>query len=319
MDIQFRCSNISHFDKATGQYQPCGQKMEASEAHVGLKVRCPKCKQQAVVPSPAMVGSGSAEISDTPEPDGGLFGQPVESAPETSGLTYSQFDKKTRCRKCGSLLDGEGRCTACYFVAPAMKPASTPIDQIAIQPAGFQLWFQQIMADGVGMFQTAAHSLFAVTMLLCLLAAIGLGGGTAFAWVVIGVVVLTLMYVIFTLQMKRLSRVPAARLPFYLRPFWYGVLVFARINNWQRYDSRLSGRVVIDVRGQPFSDRDLLELEHLPICQVIDADGTDLTDAGLALMHGLKNLRCLVIRRTHVTREGVYRLQQAIPRCWIWY
>ena len=60
--------------------------------------------------------------------------------------------------------------------------------------------------------------------------------------------------------------------------------------------SRLQGRIVVDVRGQAFGDRDLLELDKLPVCEVLDAQGTDLTDAGLALMHGLKNLRCLVVR-----------------------
>ena len=68
-------------------------------------------------------------------------------------------------------------------------------------------------------------------------------------------------------------------------------------NGWL-YDSRLKDRIVVDVRGQAFSDRDLLELDKLPVCQVLDAQGTDLTDAGLALMHGLINLRCLVVRRT---------------------
>ncbi len=318
MDIQFRCSNISQFDEASGRYQHCGQLMEASQDHIGLKVRCPKCHQLTVVPAPAMAGSAGRQPASASAAGSPARPQPGDSA--TTGLKYGQFSKKTRCPKCGSLLDGDGKCTACYFVAPAMKPATTPIHEIVIQPAGFQLWFQQIMTDGIGaqMFETAAHSLFVVAMLLCSLAALALGG-SAFVYVLIGVAILTTLYVIVTVQIKRLSRVPAARIPFYLRPFWYLILVFARLLSWQRYDSRLADRVIIDVRGEAFGDRDLLELDQLPVCQVLDAEGTDLTDSGLGLMHGLKNLRCLVIRRTHVTREGVFRLQQAIPRCWIWY
>ena len=81
----------------------------------------------------------------------------------------------------------------------------------------------------------------------------------------------------------------------------------------------MAGRLIIDMRGEPFSDRDLLDLEKLNVCEVLDAEGTDLTDNSLAAMHGLKHLRCLVIRKTHVTHDAVFRLQQSLPKCWIWY
>jgi hypothetical protein len=42
---------------------------------------------------------------------------------------------------------------------------------------------------------------------------------------------------------------------------------------------------------------------------------TQITDAGLAHLAGLAYLRRLVVGRTHVTDEGVKKLQQALPNC----
>ncbi len=317
MEIQFRCNNVSRHDQSTGRHEQCGQLLQANENHAGLKVRCPKCQQLMVVPvqeEPNETEKSSRfEISEAPAPRKASSGGVVAPG-------YHQFNKKVRCRKCGSILDEQGRCTACYYIAPQLRAADTPIDQIPIQPAGFQLWLQGILSDGIGtaMLATAAHSLVAIAVMLSLLAALALGG-SAFTIVALALGFFVAIYVFVMIQTVRLSRVPAARIPLFMRPFWYLVLVAARIGKWQSYDGRLKDRVVVDVRGQAFSDRDLLELDKLPVCQVLDAQGTDLTDAGLALMHGLKNLRCLVVRRTHVSREGVFRLQQSVPKCWIWY
>jgi phage FluMu protein Com len=318
MDIQFRCNSISHFDQKTGRYVHCGHLLTADAQQTGLRIRCPRCKQYSVVPAPVLT-EASAKTGST---DRGVA-RPGASRepPETDGsLSYSAFDRKTRCRKCGALLDAEGKCTACYFVAPALLPATTPIDQIPIQPAGFQLWFRNIMTSGVGVaaFEFSMHALVGFVLLTGVIMGV-LFAGAASGAVIVGAILLGLFYGMIVWQTRRLARVPAARLPFYFRPLWYGILVLARQGNWQRYDSTLVGRVIIDVRGRAFGDRDLLELDNLAACQVLDAEGTDLTDSGLALMHGLKHLRCLVIRKTHVTPEGVFRLQQAIPRCWIWY
>lgn len=317
MEIQFRCNNVSRHDQSTGRHEQCGQLLQANENHAGLKVRCPKCQQMMVVPvqdeERETEKSSRFEVGDTP----------VQRKTNTVGTVapgYQQFNRRVRCRKCGASLDDQGRCTACYYVAPQLRAIDTPIDQIPIQPAGFQLWLQGILSDGIGarMLATAAHSLVAIAVMLSLLASLALGGSAA-AIVGAGLAVFVAIYVYVVFQTIRLARVPAARLPLFLRPIWYFLLVAARMGKWESYDSRLKDRIVVDVRGQAFGDRDLLELDKLPVCQVLDAQGTDLTDAGLALMHGLKNLRCLVVRRTHVTREGVFRLQQAIPKCWIWY
>ncbi len=315
MDIQFRCASVSHFDQQNGTYQTCNQLLQVSSDNVGLKVRCPRCNQMMVVPGRGV----SKSISSSTEP------KPEIAANETvakvqSELSYGRFSRATRCPKCGSLLDDLKRCTACRYQTPLVKASAQPLSQIKVKPAGFQLWFREIMADGVGprVFEYALHSLLLIVVLGLLIMAVAIGGSAAIYAAVVAAV-LGILYLIVVIQTKRLATVPGARLPFYLKPFWNGLLRLARLQKWQNYDSRLRNRLIIDVRGQPFGDRDLLDLEKLNVCQVLDAEGTDITDNALAAMHGLKHLRCLVLRRTHVTYEGVFRLQQSLPRCWIWY
>ena len=87
---------------------------------------------------------------------------------------------------------------------------------------------------------------------------------------------------------------------------------------WQNYDSALKGRTVIKVREKMFGDYELPELENLHRCQVLDLQGTNVTDQGLLHLYSLKHLQCLVLRKTKVSPEGVFRLQQSFPRLWIW-
>ena len=95
--------------------------------------------------------------------------------------------------------------------------------------------------------------------------------------------------------------------------------MFCRRVNWQGYDSRNKGRGIINKRGAPIGDQQIAELENLHRCQVLDLEKTLISDAGLRSFYGLQNLHCLVLRKTNVTAEGVFRLQQANPKLWIWY
>lgn len=325
MDIEFRCTNQLRQDSKGEQPSVCGRLLQADSNHAGLRVRCPQCGQLMVVPSvnqdEKKANKRKHEIVD----DGlaGARGTQTATVTQKSSVLpgYKGFDSRVRCKKCGSLLQGDGRCPACYYEAPRLRPVDTPIDQIPIQPAGFQLWFRSIMTGGISPLAISAvsHGMFLMALLITAAAAFVLGEEDGITWAIVLLTVCTFLYIYTYVSTIRLSRVPAAKIPLILRPFWYLILVFARAGNWTQYDSRLKDRIVIDVRGHAFGDRDLLELDKLPVAQVLDAEGTSLTDSGLALLHGMKNLRCLVVRKTHVTREGVFRLQQAIPRCWIWY
>ena len=314
MDIQFRCGSASYFDQKTGTHRKCNQLLQATSDNVGLKVRCPRCNELRVVPEPAKVSAG--KVSGTI--DRARQDDVVVSV--KSDLSYGKFNKRTRCPKCGSVLDKQKKCTTCRYEAPIVKASTEAIENIKVVPAGFQLWFQSIMSDGTGvkLLAVASHSFVTLSLLGLMLTALFLGG-SASIFVIIAGILLGGGYALLVHQAKRLARVPMARVPFYLRPLWNLLMRLGRWQKWQKYDSRLVDRVIIDARGQAYGDRDLLAEEQLNRCQVLDVQGTDITDSSLNAMHGLKHLRCLVVRKTHVTPEAVFRLQQALPRVWIWY
>ncbi len=67
------------------------------------------------------------------------------------------------------------------------------------------------------------------------------------------------------------------------------------------------------------TDAELQYLEGLTQLQELDLTGTGITDAGLPHLEGLTRLKWLHIDRTNVTDEGVKKLQQALPKCYIFH
>ena len=92
----------------------------------------------------------------------------------------------------------------------------------------------------------------------------------------------------------------------------------ARAMNWQNYDSKLKDRRITKVRDKMFGDAELAAVEGLKNCQVLDLEGTRVTDATIQMLYGHKHLRCLVLKGTNTTHEAVFRFQQSHPRLWIW-
>lgn len=51
----------------------------------------------------------------------------------------------------------------------------------------------------------------------------------------------------------------------------------------------------------------------------LNLDGTQVTDAGLVHLHGMKELGAVRLQRTKVTRDGARALAAALPRCRVEY
>jgi hypothetical protein len=49
--------------------------------------------------------------------------------------------------------------------------------------------------------------------------------------------------------------------------------------------------------------------------ETLDLTSTKISDAGLAHLYGLKNLKTLTVRHTEVTAAGADKLQKALPQC----
>ena len=356
MLIEFRCSNLSDFDAAKGRYIACNELIVAADDKIGQLLRCPKCGQMVEVPfdyvgaeearqersakssrpmSQSGVSSGAKQsedvsFADSPKVDARRpvpSSQPDQSDPfaETAGFsaggeTRSVHDlKRKRCPDCGSPLDDNGKCSLCRYVEPQFKSKSAALDEIDIQLAGFQLWVSQIVSDGasiwfVGIFITALLCLGYMVLMPVALLIGGVGGFVSAVCLTVGFV----FYISAVLKARQLTKNPKARLNFFQRPFWNLLLVAARMMRWEKYDTQYSGRKIIDLRNAPIVDAKVAYIEDLKKCQVLDLENTLITDDGLGPLYGHKHLHCLVVRRTAVTPEGVFRLQQANPQLWIW-
>ena len=231
--------------------------------------------------------------------------------------------KPKRCKKCGNLRGG-GQCPVCHFVEPSIENPP-PLEDIKIAITGFQRWFCNTMNEGISIkvLERTAHILFGVltsVMITACIVSIAFGV-SVWAGPLLLVVVFSLgfLYVGLVLKGHQFLVDPHAQLAWFQKPFWNLILVVARMMNWQKYDARYKGRKVITMHDRRFGDQELADLEGLDACQVLDLEGTCVSDRGLKELYRLKHLHCLVLRGTRVTHQGAFRLQQSFPRLWIWY
>jgi hypothetical protein len=69
----------------------------------------------------------------------------------------------------------------------------------------------------------------------------------------------------------------------------------------------------------PVNDQDVAQLAECAELKWLVLDNTDVSDAGLAFLHGMTKLRRLYLRGSRVTTEGVERLQAALPDVTVLY
>lgn len=358
MMIEFQCRNLV-FNPALGHSEPCGNRIIVSDSKIGEKVSCPQCEEKTEVPHDyqASTKTGSPQAKSRPEPRPSAKAlpkpqprtqpvsaarpsrstqpQPAPNRTRTRGdLSDARYesgaaeqhpivatDKRKRCKKCGQPIGKNGRCIGCGFAEPKFEKATQPLGEIKVGLAGFQAWFVNTMSESIPFkyLEWGAHlGLAFIAVGMSFAAAFGMGGIAG--WGLVGLIgMLFGLYLALVLKGHQLARNPHARLAWYQKPLWNGVLFLARRMNWQAYDERFKGRTIIDRRGEGITDANIPELENLGLCEVLDLERTPITDAGLRHLYGLQNLHCVVLRRTGVTHEGVFRLQQTHPKIWVWY
>ena len=230
----------------------------------------------------------------------------------------------TQCRRCGGATK-LGKCVKCKSVDPRFINLHRSIETIKPRLAGSQLWFTKTLSEGfsIGTLAIGLHCLVGLaTVLMLLLSILGIAGKGI--GVVPGVILLIMtilcssFYAGLVYKGYQFLRRPNSHVAWFQLPFWNALLVLARMQNWTGYDSRLKDRHVLRVRDSSFTDFQIAELEGIRKVAVLDLEGTAVTDQGLALLYRLEHLRCLVVRKTNVTPEGIYRLQQTMPQLWIW-
>ncbi len=229
-------------------------------------------------------------------------------------------DNRVRCTKCGEVTGPQGRCPACGFSPPKFEKATQPLSEIKTGLAGFQLWIVETLSETIPFRYLEYGSHVAIAFIVTLLSLVALVRMPPIAS--LGLVSVMVFFAVFYIALiwkgHRLARDPQARLSWYQRPLWNLVLRLARCGNWQSYDQRFQGRKIIDQRGEGITDDHLSELPGLNLCEVLDLENTLISDRGLRQLYGLQNLHCVVLRKTKVTQDGVFRLQQTHPKLWIW-
>lgn len=322
MLIEFRCGNYSRFNKETGKYVVCGQKMSASSEDVGLLVTCPRCEKDCEVPLPKRQRKKGA----TPKPKAPDAPMTLEKEAEIAKAdripTAAQPKSKTkRCPKCGGVMDERGVCNECRWVRPRFSKAKQSLDEMEMEPAGMMLWFSQILSEGVPMrlLCMAANFLIpillSVLMVFALLVVGGFYGGCLFLFFLLSL----LLYVAMAFKGYQFLRTGHAKLAWFQKPFWYGILAWCRSRKWKSMDARYRNRNVVSFRGEAITDVQLVQRKELKSAQVLDLGGTLITDATIDQLYKLKHLQCLVLKDTSVSHKAVTRLQQSFPKLWIWY
>lgn len=236
-----------------------------------------------------------------------------------------QEDRKPRCRKCGHVVK-EGRCTACRFVEPTFEKVYQPLEDIKIELTGAQRWAHKTISQGVPVKALEYTLHIGLGILGAILGVLGILGLTGVGIGVVGGILLLLLigavgllYAGLIYKGHQFLRSPKARLAWFQKPFWNLLLTLSRSMKWTGYDSQLKGRKIIKVSDPGFTDHNVDELEGLKACEVLDLEGTAVSDATLYKLYELKHLQVLILKRTNVSHDGVFRLQQSVPRLWVWY
>lgn len=323
MLIEFRCGNYSRFDKETGQYVVCGQRMSASSQDAGLTVSCPRCKKECEVPIPGRQQSKkpSAEASaETIQLEQEAL--VTQASQSTQPRTAAPPKAKTqRCPKCGGVLDPRGACKECRWVKPRYSKAKQSLDEMKMEPAGMMLWFSQIMSEGVPMKLLCLAANITIPLILTgfmvfsILLVGGFFGGLMFLMFFLAL----LLYIGMVFKGYQFLRSGHAKLAWFQRPFWNGILAILRSRKWVGADAKTKNRNVVDFHGEAITDESLIQRPEFRSAQVLDLEGTLITDATIEQLYNLKHLQCLVVRNTKTSHLAVTRLQQSFPKLWIWH
>jgi hypothetical protein len=293
--------------------------MQASAEDAGLIVNCPKCKKECEVPVPKQARRKAADSFTDSAP----ISLEEEAAVQPKNQSAAPPSKPTtqRCPKCGGMLDGRGACNECRWVKPRFKKKTQSLDEMEMEPAGMMLWFSQIMSEGVPMKWLCLAANIVVPLFLCLamVTAVLVAGGFWGGFLFLLLFCALLLYAGMAYKGYQFLRNGNAKLAWFQKPFWNGILAFCRSRDWQGMEAKYRNRNVVDFRGEAVTDAKLVQRKEFKSAQVLDLEGTLVTDQTIEQLYHLKHLQCLVVRKTKVSHLAVTRLQQSFPKLWIWH
>jgi hypothetical protein len=102
---------------------------------------------------------------------------------------------------------------------------------------------------------------------------------------------------------------------FSVASIYFNSLTDADLKNLQGRLEEQPDLKVLVLRGTQVTDAGLVHLQGLKKLDLLHLGNTQVTDAGLSHLQGLTQLRSLDLAGTQVTEEGVSRLREALPDC----
>jgi hypothetical protein len=334
MSIGLRCTNLVRFDPQQGKYLACGHEFSVKDDLAGSRVRCPKCGEPVEV-APATTPQPPAPAADSPAPqqadypdvlddDEFRLEDPIEKPAPALPAVEAQpsvapappelkpapapeepAEEKAPCPGCGRPLSVQSViCTSCGYHKGLHRRVDDFVETEEEEPPkpGFERWLRRHLVEGDD--PEALRSLLIVAGLFlvacgaCLFVVVG-----HLIWILVAVVGLA---------------AAGAWLGWWRIDPWRWLLLANRAIQWRHPSSPTTPRTVLDLRDMPITDKELTELKNLEDFEVLDLEGTAVSDQGLPALYDYKNLRCIVLCETQTTEQGAARLQQALPKASIW-
>jgi hypothetical protein len=311
----------------------CTTAFTVNSDQAGLVIACPNCFKKLQVSAPTL-------DTDTPPTDAALgddaeytLSPAVElparhAAPTAAPLSHSNAaptrrrssspaavsagsepvaPTATTCSRCGKVRDTTGElCPHCFYHS-GLKRVIDIRDHD--DPLLAEHGFRRYLLTTLNKDQSPESVFFLIDAMVILSGILLYVMGHSLAVVMVPVAI---MYLIYRIAVR------VGRLWYNGRSvLWFTVLVLGRSLSWRTLGGQ--DRKHATRRGTEFGDAELDSLADLESYVILDLEGTAITDSGLAPLKNRGTLQFLILRKTQVTPDGVWELQQTIPHVCIWF
>jgi len=289
----------------------CLCRIRADDKLIGKHANCGKCGRRIYIEPPSLKNASETEASATSDYrltplDDSVPSNSAASPP--SGVVDNQGDP-LKCPKCdGPLTQGQEHCQRCYYHRGLKRIVDTRDDEEREGPGpgyGFRRYLQNKLSK-----DQSPESVFRLLdfFFALLLLAISTWFSAPY-YIGLAIVAAYISYRVFVQTSGNAYRGNSF--------LWRTVLMTGRALEWKTLGG--SARRASTHRERSFDDAALRAVEGLAEVQVLDLESSGITDAGLELLRHHAHLEFLIVRRTNVSPDGVWSLQQTIPSTCIWY
>ncbi|MEZ6105285.1 MAG: hypothetical protein R3B96_04035 [Pirellulaceae bacterium] len=210
-------------------------------------------------------------------------------------------------------------CPKCNAPRRSIMGRDMDLEKMKVETTGFLLSLERGASSGLKAKHMGYTAIAIIATLSIFAFGLGvLGSTTALGVIGIGLGVFWAIVILLWRESVRIATVPGADLGWVLRPLWNLVGFAMSLGDWN-----LRGKIPpeerIELRGREVTDQTVLSTRNISKVRYIDLRKSSITDETVRSMRGFVKLRFLRLNGTNVSAEQVFRLQQTIPQCWIWW